>query len=125
METSCTYAYFVLCCGYLDTGRMAERERDMFTVAETAQVLGLSVRAVQDRIRKGEMAAEKITPRLYLVHRNEIERWKPVGKRKGGRPRKEATIAERRRDEREHQDVLDEGRERIRTESSAPRERDT
>jgi excisionase family DNA binding protein len=110
------YAYFVLYCVYLDTGRMAEKERDMFTVAETAQALGLSVRAIQDRIRKGEMAAEKITPRLYLVHRNEIERWKPVGKRKGGRPRKQPTVAEHQRDAREHQATLEQGRRRIRGE---------
>jgi excisionase family DNA binding protein len=68
---------------------MAERERDMLTVAEAAQELGVSARAVQNRIRAGEMDAEKVTPRLYLIPRSEVDRWKPVGKRKGGRPRKE------------------------------------
>jgi excisionase family DNA binding protein len=93
-----------------------DRQREMFTVAEVAQLLGLSVRGVQDRIKKGEMQAEKITPRLYLVHRNEIERWKPVGKRKGGRPPKpkEPTAADHRREEAEHQAALEEGRRRIR-----------
>jgi excisionase family DNA binding protein len=59
----------------------------MLTVAEAAAELGVSVRAVQNRIRAGEMDAEKVTPRLYLISRSEVERWKPVGKRKGGRPR--------------------------------------
>ena len=70
---------------------MAEGKRDMLTVAETAAELGVSVRAVQNRIRTGEMEAEKVTPRLYLIPRSEVERWKPVGKRKGGRPRKTRT----------------------------------
>ena len=68
---------------------MAEGKRDMVTVAEAAQELGVSIRAVQNRIRAGEMEAEKVTPRLYLIPRFEVERWKPIGKRKGGRPRKQ------------------------------------
>jgi hypothetical protein len=35
------------------------------------------------------MAAEKISPHFYLIPRSEVERWKPIGKRKGGRPRKQ------------------------------------
>jgi len=95
---------------------MAERERDMLTVAEAAAVLGVSVRAVQNRILAGEMTAEKVTPRLYLIARTEVERWKPVGKRKGGRPRKAPTTGELRRDQAEHTSVLEEERRRIRGE---------
>ena len=68
--------------------RMAEGTRDMVTVAEAARELGVSIRAVQNRIRSGEMNAEKVTPRLYLIPRGEVERWKPIGKRPGGRPPK-------------------------------------
>ena len=45
----------------------------MVTVAEAARELGVSVRAVQNRIRTGEMTAEKVTPRLYLVPWSEVE----------------------------------------------------
>ena len=61
----------------------------MVTVAEAAQELGVSIRAVQNRILAGDMKAERVTPRLYLIPREEVERWKPIGKRKGGRPRKQ------------------------------------
>ena len=60
----------------------------MATVTEAAAELGISPRAVLHRIKQGEMKARKITPRMYLVPRAEIERMKPVGKRKGGRPPK-------------------------------------
>ena len=89
----------------------------MLTVAEAAQELGVSVRAVQNRIRAGEMEAEKVTPRLYLIPRSEVERWKPIGKRKGGRPRKEPTVGEYERAEAEHDDALDLARRRIRGEA--------
>ncbi len=60
----------------------------MVTVAEAATELGISTRAVLHRIAHGEIKARKLTPRMYVVPRAEIERWKPVGKRKGGRPPK-------------------------------------
>ena len=60
----------------------------MVTVTEAARELGVSARAVQNRILAGEMRAEKVTPRLYLIARSEVDRWKLVGKRKGGRPPK-------------------------------------
>ena len=65
-----------------------DEELDMVTVAEAAAELGISPRAVLHRIEQGEIKARKITPRMYLVPRQEVERWKPIGKRKGGRPPK-------------------------------------
>ena len=62
---------------------------DMVTVAEAAAELGISPRTVLHRIANEEMQAVQITPRLYLVPRSEVERVKPWGKRKGGRPRKQ------------------------------------
>ena len=61
----------------------------MVTVAKAAEELGVSPRTVLHRIANGEMRAVQVTRRMYLVPRSEITRWKPVGKRKGGRPRKE------------------------------------
>ena len=86
---------------------------DMVTVREAARQLGISPLAVQQRIANGEMEAVRITARLLLVPRSEVERWKAVGRRKGGRPRKEPSAAEHRRDEAAHDDALDEARRRI------------
>ena len=60
----------------------------MMSVTEAAQELGLTRRGVLLRIQKGQMAAERVGPKFYLVPRAEIERWKAIGKRKGGRPPK-------------------------------------
>ncbi len=57
------------------------------TITEAAAELGLTPRAVQLRIQKGEMRAEKIGP-ILVIPKSEVERWRPVGKRKGGRPPK-------------------------------------
>lgn len=57
------------------------------TVTEAAAVLGVTPRAVQRRIKRGEMIAERMGP-ILVISATEVDRWKPVGKRKGGRPRK-------------------------------------
>ncbi len=62
----------------------------MATVAQAAQELGITPRAVLLRIANGEMKAKRLGPRATLIPRSEIDRWKPVGKRKGGRPPKRA-----------------------------------
>jgi excisionase family DNA binding protein len=69
-------------------------ELDMVTVAVAAAELGISPRTVLHRISTKEMRAVQVTPRMYLVPRSEIARWKPIGKRKGGRPRKPRPEAE-------------------------------
>lgn len=56
----------------------------MLTVAETAQELGLTVRGVQTRLLRGQIQGELVTPRLWLIPREEVERWKPIGKLKRG-----------------------------------------
>lgn len=60
----------------------------MATVTQAAEELGITPRAVLLRIKNGEMRAERVGPRATLIPRDEIERWKAVGKRKGGRPPK-------------------------------------
>ncbi len=58
------------------------------SVTEAAKELGLTRRGVLLRIEKGEMEAERVGPKFYLIPRAEVERWKGIGKSKGGRPRK-------------------------------------
>ncbi len=61
----------------------------MLTVAETAQELGLTVRGVQTRLLRGQIQGERVTPRLWLIPREEVDRVKPLGKlKRGPKPRK-------------------------------------
>jgi excisionase family DNA binding protein len=57
---------------------------EYLTVAQAADVLGLSVRAVRNRIERGEMQAVRMNPRLLLIARSEVERWQGQGKMKPG-----------------------------------------
>lgn len=51
-------------------------------VADAAREMGISRRALQDRIARGDVKAERMNPRLWLVPRAEVERWKGRGKMK-------------------------------------------
>ena len=62
--------------------------REMVTVTEAARELNLSGRAVLHRIERGERQAERISPRLYLIPRTELERHKAIGRLKPGRKRR-------------------------------------
>lgn len=57
----------------------------MLTVVEAADALGLTVRGVQDRLKRGLMTGERVSPRLWMIPRAEVERWKEVGRLKRGR----------------------------------------
>jgi excisionase family DNA binding protein len=57
---------------------------DYLTVTQAAAALGLSVRGLRFRIAHGQMAAEQVSPRLYLIPRAEVERWKALGRQKPG-----------------------------------------
>lgn len=60
---------------------------DYLTVTQAARELGMSRVGVSLRIRHGEMTAYRIGPSTTLIPREEVERWKVIGKRGGGRPR--------------------------------------
>ena len=92
---------------------------DMATVTQAAEELGISRRAVLLRIKNGDMQAERVGPKAILIPRSEIARWKAIGKRKGGRPRKETTATEYRQAEAAHDDALEEARRRIHGERHA------
>jgi excisionase family DNA binding protein len=55
------------------------RKADLLTVREVATALGLTVRAVQYRIERGSLRAERYGVQ-FLVPRSELERVKPVTK---------------------------------------------
>ncbi len=94
-----------------------EEAKDLLTVTEAAEQLGVSVSAIQVRLRSGTMRGIRPSPRIWLVPRAEVERWKAKGKLKPGRPRKETPTAGLLRENAEHLETLDEDRRRIRGES--------
>ncbi len=59
--------------------------RRLLTVQEAANELGITVRGVQERLRRGAMRGERVTARLWLIPRIEIERWKLLGRQRPGR----------------------------------------
>jgi hypothetical protein len=63
------------------------------------------------------MQGVKVNPRLWLVPRDEVDRWRGKGRLKPGRPRKDPSLQDAARENVEHQDALEETRRRIRGET--------
>jgi len=63
---------------------------DSLTVTQAAATLGVDARTIRRRLDSGEMKGERVTARLWVIPKREIERWRAAGdvKRKAGRPRK-------------------------------------
>jgi excisionase family DNA binding protein len=96
-----------------------EEAKDLLTVTEAAEELGISVSAVQVRLRRGQMRGIRPSPRIWLVPRSEVDAWRERGKMKPGRPPKpggEAALAEHRQAHADHDAALEAARERIRGE---------
>jgi excisionase family DNA binding protein len=55
-------------------GMDEERERAKVTTTEAARLLGISHRTILDRLQRGLMQGERISPRLWLVPHDELER---------------------------------------------------
>jgi excisionase family DNA binding protein len=53
-------------------------------VAEAARELGLTRRAVLARIERGDMKAERIHPKLWVIPVAEVDRWRELGRLKPG-----------------------------------------
>lgn len=70
-------------------------DHDLLTVAETAEELGLTVRGIQARLKRGALRGVRPSPRIWLVPRDEVEAWKDRGKMKPGRPRKAEPASQR------------------------------
>lgn len=63
---------------------------DHVTVAEAAKLLGVSTDTVQRRVASGELPAERVTARLYLIPRAALESAQR-GPKKAGRKRRDGT----------------------------------
>jgi len=62
---------------------------NMMTVAEAAELLGISTRRVQRLIQTGVLPATKVTSRMYLLDPKDVEVAKKTRNKKSGRPKKE------------------------------------
>lgn len=61
---------------------------DYLTVGEAARQLGIGRSALHSRITRGEVQAVRVSARLLLIPRSEVERWRGKGKlRPGPKPR--------------------------------------
>jgi predicted site-specific integrase-resolvase len=60
------------------------------SVREAAAILGVAVTTIHARIYRGQMAVRRSENRLLLISEEEIERWRKLGRRPDGRPRKDA-----------------------------------
>ena len=60
------------------------------TITEAAQVLGLHRATVHRRLESGVMRGERVHEKLWLIPREEAERWRDKGRLPVGRPRKRA-----------------------------------
>jgi excisionase family DNA binding protein len=57
---------------------------EYLTVSQAAGELGLTARAVRNRIERGELAAVRMSARLLLIPAAEVERQKAIGRLKPG-----------------------------------------
>ena len=76
-------------------------EREMLTVDEAADALGVGAHAIRKRLLRGLMRGEPLGSgrrRIWLIPRDEVERWRGAGKLKPGpkpkRPTEAASQAE-------------------------------
>ena len=58
------------------------------TVMQAAEALGLSPAGIRRRIERGEMKANLVSPKLWLIPTDEVERWRTIGRRKPGPPKR-------------------------------------
>ena len=60
------------------------------TVTQAAEALGLSTAGIRRRIERGEMQATLVSPKLWLIPTEEVERWRAIGRRKPGPSKRQA-----------------------------------
>jgi excisionase family DNA binding protein len=60
-------------------------DRDYLTIKEAAAILDVPGRTIAYRLQKGFMQGEQVNPRLWLIARAEVERWKGRGALPRGR----------------------------------------
>jgi excisionase family DNA binding protein len=74
---------------YSDIG-MINHSRDLISVPEAAQMLGLSDRRIRALAAAGSLTATRVGPRMWVLERAEVERFGRLD-RPRGRPRKSVT----------------------------------
>jgi len=62
--------------------------RPLYTTAQAAEMLGVSLNTIQDAIRRGVMVHQRVSPRLTMVTLDAIEAYRRerLGQRGGYRP---------------------------------------
>ena len=64
------------------------------TIAEASRVLGLHHATVHRRLQSGVMRGERVHEKLWLIPREEVERFRGVGKlKRGPKPNRNKTCA--------------------------------
>lgn len=53
---------------------------DYLTIAQAAELMGISPRALRNRIERGEVEAVRVNPRLLMVLESEARKWEGRGK---------------------------------------------
>jgi excisionase family DNA binding protein len=57
---------------------------EYMTVEQAASELAISARGIRARVTRGEMRAERLGARLWAIPRDEVERWRTLGRQKPG-----------------------------------------
>lgn len=66
--------------------------QEMMSVTQAAEQLGLDRRTVQRRLERGEMRGTRVHEKLWLIPREEVERWHQFGRLKPGpKPKRRPT----------------------------------
>lgn len=60
------------------------------TVQEASAALGVEGSVIRRRLLAGRMKGIKVNPRLWLIPKREVERWRQSEKPRIGRPRRPA-----------------------------------
>ncbi len=67
---------------------MPEQESEYLTPGQAARFLDVPLRTIQYRLQHGLMQGVVLSPRVHLIPRAEVERWRKQGKlRPGPKPR--------------------------------------
>ena len=54
------------------------------TVTQAAHALDLAPQTIQARLKRGAMRGVLVHPRLWLIPKSEVERWRQLGRQKTG-----------------------------------------
>ena len=57
----------------------------LITVPQAAKLLGLSESGIHKRIERGDMRAERLGGKVWVIPREEVERWQQLGRQRPGR----------------------------------------